>query len=174
MTLSGFALLALVGPVVDAGSSFAPYGDDKLERFVQERVLSWRAKGEYYDEAVNAFRTHYDDNGSWQGEYWGKTVLGAVATATLRRDRDLGEWIVRKAAAFVDEFQRPDGYICSYSDENAIGPNPDGSERFCWNLWSRKYTLWAILEASRLAETDPELARRVPARRRSCSARRAG
>ena len=150
------------GPLVDAGSSFAPYGDYKLERFVQERVLSERAKGEYYDEAVNAFRTHYDDNGSWQGEYWGKTVLGAVATATLRRDRGLGEWIVRKAVAFVDEFQRPDGYICSYSDENAIGPNPDGSERFCWNLWSRKYTLWAILEASRLAETDPELARRVP------------
>lgn len=162
MTLSGLVLLALVGPVVDAGSSFAPYGDDKLERFVQERVLSERAKGEYYDEAVNAFRTHYDDNGSWQGEYWGKTVLGAVATATLRRDRDLGEWIVRKAVAFVDEFQRPDGYICTYSDENAIGPNPDGSERFCWNLWSRKYTLWAILEASRLAETDPEFARRVP------------
>ena len=58
MTLSGLVLLALVGPVVDAGSSFAPYGDDKLERFVQERVLSERAKGEYYDEAVNAFRTH--------------------------------------------------------------------------------------------------------------------
>ena len=162
MTLRGFAFLALVGPVVDPGSSFAPYGQYKLERFVEERVLSERAKGEYYDEAANAFRTHYDDNGSWQGEYWGKTMLGAAATAALRRDRDLGEWIVRKAVAFVDEFQRPDGYICTYSDENAIGPNPDGSERFCWNLWSRKYTLWAILEASRLAESDPELARRVP------------
>ena len=162
MTLRGLAFLALVGPVVDPGSSFAPYGQDKLERFVEERVLSQRAKGEYYDEAANAFRTHYDDNGSWQGEYWGKTMLGAAATAALRRDRDLGEWIVRKAVAFVDEFQRPDGYICTYSDENAIGPNPDGSERFCWNLWSRKYTLWALLEASRLAESDPELAKRVP------------
>ena len=162
MTLRGLAFLALVGPVVDPGSSFAPYGQDKLERFVEERVLSERAKGEYYDEAANAFRTHYDDNGSWQGEYWGKTMLGAAATAKLRRDRDLGEWIVRKVVAFVDEFQRPDGYICSYSDENAIGPNPDGSERFCWNLWSRKYTLWALLEASRLAESDPELAKRVP------------
>ena len=162
MTLRGLAFLALVGPVVDPGSSFAPYGQYKLERFVEERVLSERAKGEYYDEAANAFRTHYDDNGSWQGEYWGKTMLGAAATAALRRDRDLGEWIVRKAVAFVDEFQRPDGYICTYSDENAIGPNPDGSERFCWNLWSRKYTLWALLEASRLAESDPELAKRVP------------
>ena len=85
-----------------------------------------------------------------------------AATAALRRDRDLGEWIVRKAVAFVDEFQRPDGYICTYSDENAIGPNPDGSERFCWNLWSRKYTLWALVETSRALERDPDAAALAP------------
>ena len=162
MTLRGLAFLALVGPVVDPGSSFAPYGQDKLERFVEERVLSSRAKGEYYDEAANAFRTHYDDNGSWQGEYWGKTMLGTVATATLGNDSSLLAWAATNAVAFVDEFQRPDGYICSYSDENAIGPNPDGSERFCWNLWSRKYTLWALVETSRALERDPDAAALAP------------
>ena len=30
-----------------------------------------------YAEAVNAFRSHDDDKGWWQGEYWGKHMLGA-------------------------------------------------------------------------------------------------
>ena len=150
------------GPLVDARTSFDPFGSGKLGRFLRERVFSERAKTAIYDEAVNAFRTHYDDNGSWQGEYWGKTMLGTVATATLGNDSSLLAWAATNAVAFVDEFQRPDGYICSYSDENAIGPNPDGSERFCWNLWSRKYTLWALVETSRALERDPDAAALAP------------
>ncbi len=134
----------------------------KAAAYIQERVLSDEAKGEIYEEAVNAFRTHYDDTfdhpersgwergkkGLWQGEYWGKSMLAAASVAELTGDGAFVAWLRAKALAFVAEYQRADGYLCSYRDENFIG---DGDKVFCWNLWGRKYTMWALIEIARLS-----------------------
>jgi len=133
------------------------FWDAKTQLYFTNRIQSVEAKTVIYDEAVNAFRTHYDDNGSWQGEYWGKTMLSAVAVERLTRDFELATWIVTNATAFVRQFQRADGYLCSYSDENAIGPNADGTERFCWNIWGRKYTMWALIEIVNMVRADMNL-----------------
>ena len=130
------------------------FWEEKAQSFFTNRILGAEARTTVYEEAVNAFRTHYDDNGSWQGEYWGKTMLSAVAVERLTRDYDLATWIVTNATAFVREFQRADGYISSYSDPAAVGPNADGSERFCWNVWSRKYTMWALIEIANMIRDD--------------------
>lgn len=118
----------------------------KADAEFESRFLSAEARGEVYEEAVGAFRTHDDDRGWWQGEYWGKHMLGAVAAQSLTGDEGLKKWIASSARAFVDEFQRPDGYIGTHSDPLDTGPNPDGSDKFNWNLWGRKYTMWALIE----------------------------
>ena len=146
----------------------------KMDAFLAERVFGPEAKGRIHEEAVNAFRTHYDDvrtpeqdaaegwtagKGLWQGEYWGKSMLAAAAVAEHADDADLKAWLKEKALAFVKEFQRPDGYLCSYRDPFFVGgvtADRPGSEVFCWNLWGRKYTMWALLEIARITET-PEL-----------------
>ena len=139
----------------------------KVDTFLAERIFSGEAKGRIYDETVNAFRTHYDDDfespqregwargrkGLWQGEYWGKTMLSAAVVAEWRGSPALKAWLKDAASSFVKEFQQPDGYLCTYRDRNFVG-GPDGSgvygkEIFCWNLWGRKYTMWALIELAR-------------------------
>lgn len=127
-------------------SSHGGFWSGKENLFYTNRVFGAEAKSTIYDEAVNAFRTHYDDNGSWQGEYWGKTMLSAIAVQRLTRDKELKTWIRDRALAFVKEFQAADGYLCTYSDPWNFGPNEDGSAKFNWNLWGRKYTMWALVE----------------------------
>ena len=147
---------------------------EKMDVFCAERVFGAEAKGRIYEETVDAFRTHYDDTrtpeqdaankwmigkGLWQGEYWGKTMLSAAVTAEHYGDAALKAWLKEKALAFVKEFQRPDGYLGSYRDPYFIGgpdPSHPGREIFCWNLWGRKYTMWALLEIARITDS-PEL-----------------
>ena len=64
----------------------------KAAALLEGRVFSRYAREDAMDEAVRAFETHYDDthkpgNGYWQGEFWGKTMLGhagACRSATRR------------------------------------------------------------------------------------------
>ena len=123
----------------------------KAESVFTRRLRDDRARGEVYDEAVNAFRTHYDDVhphvtdwtkglGLWQGEYWGKCMLSHVAYARMSGDAEEKDFIRKKAVEFVRTFQREDGYLCSYANEDFICD-------CCWNIWSRKYTMWALIEA---------------------------
>ena len=124
---------------------------DKADRLFENRLLSKKARGDIFDETVNAFRTCYDDRhpdrpdekprmGYWQGEYWGKTMLSHCAYACYSGDADEIAFIHAKARELVETFQRPNGYLSTYEDEdNVFG--------FNWNVWSRKYTTWALLEA---------------------------
>jgi len=140
----------------------------KMARLFEERIFGAEAKGKIYDETVKAFRTHWDDchpdvewmrkeMGLWQGEYWGKTMLSAAVVCDYARDAELKTWLKDRAGAFVREFQQPDGYLCTYKDRYFLGgPKPGGGEVFCWNLWGRKYTMWALIELARVTET-PDL-----------------
>ena len=146
MTTATLLFAALVPCHFTPWSSHGGFWSEKENLFYTNRVFGAEAKSTIYDEAVNAFRTHYDDNGSWQGEYWGKTMLSAVAVQRLTGDKELKTWIRDRALAFVKEFQRADGYLCTCSDSWNFGPNEDGSAKFNWNLWGRKYTMWALIE----------------------------
>lgn len=135
----------------------------KLGPYLAHRCDSVEAKGLFYDETVNAFRTHVDDvhgcfdawitpdHGLWQGEYWGKNMLAQMAVARFRGDLARQRELVRAARAFVREFQRADGYIGTYADAEFIVPRDPDKTFMCWNLWGRKYTLWALVECARQA-----------------------
>ena len=125
---------------------------------LRARAFSDWARGPMYEEAVNAFRTHWDDDPrggagwGWQNEYWGKTMLCFAGAIAYTRDPSLAAWAVEKAHAFVREFQRPNGYLSTYANEDLLIRNPDGPDprdNACFNVWGRKYTMWALVELHR-------------------------
>ena len=122
---------------------------EKADRLFAARLTSPRARGDVFEETVRAFRTKYDDrhpvpNGKgrtayWQGEYWGKGMLSHCAYARMTGDGDAIAFIRRKALELVREFQREDGYLATYDDADYVKDS--------WNIWGRKYTMWALVEA---------------------------
>lgn len=124
---------------------------EKADRLFESRLLSAKARGDVFEETVNAFRTRYDDthedppgarrrSGYWQGEYWGKAMLSHCAYARYSGDEGERAFIHEKAVQLVEGFQREDGYLGTYADADFIVGNN-------WNIWSRKYTMWALVEA---------------------------
>ena len=120
----------------------------KVDRFLARRVYSDYARNEMFAEAENAFDTHFDDDpshpgaGYWQGEYWGKEMLGLIEGAVYGHDEGLKAWALGRARELIRKHQRPNGTITTYRDEEYLLY----SQGWNWNLWSRKYTLWAFLE----------------------------
>lgn len=121
---------------------------EKVDRFLAKRVYSDYARNVMFPEAERAFETHFDDDpshpgaGYWQGEYWGKEMLGLIEGAVYGHDASLKEWALGRARELVRRHQRPNGTITSYRDEEYLVY----SQGWNWNLWSRKYTLWAFME----------------------------
>jgi len=122
---------------------------------LQARAYSAWARGEMYEECVNAFRTHWDDKPGrtgWQNEYWGKTMLCFAGAAAYTQDAGLKAWIVEKTRAFLAEFQQPNGYLSTYAQEDLLRKNPenpDAKQHWCFNIWGQKYTLWALIDIYR-------------------------
>ena len=123
----------------------------KARALFHERLLCAKARGDIFDEALNAFATRMDDlhpyapnatnhYGWWQGEYWGKTMLCQCAFARYSGREDVRAFVHEKALELVRRFQRPDGYLSSYDDQDHVFG-------FNWNVWCRKYTTWALVEA---------------------------
>ncbi|MBR4653452.1 MAG: glycoside hydrolase family 127 protein [Kiritimatiellae bacterium] len=122
----------------------------KANALFSERLLCDKARGDIFGETANAFVTRYDDlhpqqdktrrRGFWQGEYWGKTMLSHCAYARYSGDPSAKEFVRSNALELVRRFQREDGYLATYDDPDFIvGGN--------WNIWGRKYTLWALVES---------------------------
>ena len=119
---------------------------------LNHRVFSAYAQGPVYDEAENAFATHWDDSDGhtgWQNEYWGKTMLCYAGAIRYTHDRNLADWCLRKTHHFIDTYQKPNGYLSTYKNEDLLRKNPespDYEQHWCFNIWGQKYTLWALIE----------------------------
>ena len=131
------------------------YVSGKMDALIRERFMTDFARTTVYDEAENAFRTHCDDLrtkglGWWQGEYWGKTMLSAAEVYSHTHDEGLKNFILDKAHRFLSDHQRTDGYIGSYSDARFVRVfNKPEVQSWCWNIWGRKYTIWALYDIYR-------------------------
>ena len=113
----------------------------RADAVIRARAYSDWARGKMYDECEHAFASGYDDREhGWQNEYWGKTMLCIAGAISYTGDGELKEWALKKTHAFLSRFQRPNGYICTYSDENYMKS---------FSFWGRKYTLWALIELHR-------------------------
>ena len=126
-----------------------------LQSSLNARVFSAYAQGAVYDEAENAFATHWDDSDGrtgWQNEYWGKTMLCYAGAVKYTRDAKLGEWCVAKAHHLIDTYQRPNGYLSTYAKEDFLNSSPQSADRgsqWGFNIWGQKYTMWALVELYR-------------------------
>ena len=122
---------------------------------LRHRVYSDHARGAVYDEAENAFATHWDDadgHTGWQNEYWGKTMLCYAGAIRYTRDKSLADWCVAKADKFIDTYQHPDGYLSTYKNQDLLRRNPtdpDFEHHWCFNIWGQKYTMWALIDLYR-------------------------
>ena len=126
---------------------------DELDKVVDARVLSAHGADEILPEAVEAFRKQEDDRlfpgrGLWQGEFWGKWMLSAVAAQRYTDDAEL-ESVIQKSVDDLLATQRADGYIGTYHDSSFVEGN-------CWNVWCRKYTLWGLVDAYEML-ADPKI-----------------
>ncbi len=115
----------------------------RMDALLEGRVFSRHAREDVMDEAVHAFETHYDDtykpgSGYWQGEYWGKTMLGHVGAMRFGRQAEIRDYVLQQVDRIVGGYMQPDGYLGTYSNPRFVKGG--------WNLWGRKYTLWALLE----------------------------
>lgn len=125
---------------------FGGFVGDRAKELLEGRVFSAFARVDAMDECVRAFETHEDDatvagkrHSWWQGEYWGKTMLGHTGAWRYTGRDDVRDYVRRQVARLVSVHQRPDGYLGTYADERFVTRS--------WNLWGRKYTLWALVEA---------------------------
>ena len=125
---------------------------DFADTCLQARAYSDWSRGPMYGECVDSFRTHWDDTdgrAGWQNEYWGKTMLCFAGAVAYTRDPSLRDWVLARAHEFIDAFQKPNGYLSTYSREDFLRNNPDNPDaqtHWCFNIWGRKYTFWALIE----------------------------
>jgi len=161
--VSAIALaVAACGTAFAGADAFTPAapGDVRLlgragesaDACIRARAYSDWARGALVEECVNSFRTHWDDSNGhtgWQNEYWGKTMLCFAGAAAYTQDPSLKKWIMEKTDAFLKEFQKPNGYLSTYQNEDLLRrnpENPDAKQHWCFNIWGRKYTLWALVD----------------------------
>lgn len=140
---------------------------EKFRKVIFERMTSEKAQKEIFPETEAAFKNCIDDEnppvGLWQGEFWGKVIISACRGCRYTKDENLKEFI-RGSVYRVLEYQRQDGYLGSYKNERQIFKAPvkevqritgyDWPCDWTWNIWCRKYTLWAMLEAYELLHDE--------------------
>ena len=137
------AEVVFLRPPLPGGAELAGRAGDAMERCLETRVYSGWARGPMYQECVDAFKTGWDDrNHGWQNEYWGKTMLCFAGAAAYTHDPELQKWISEKVKDFITTYQKPNGYLSTYSDETYLKNG--------FSVWGRKYTLWALIDVYRV------------------------
>ena len=136
------------------------YMAKKMMALIRERCTGEFARTEIFGEARRPFKDRDDDivvdgesvGGYWRGEFWGKLMLSAARVADYLGDPEYVKWIDEECHRLI-AFQDPDGYLGSYRDKDMIGVRkPDVLQKVAgyqpvWNLWGRKYAMWALLMA---------------------------
>jgi DUF1680 family protein len=122
--------------------SFYPLASVKLEGYLGNRVdqcIARRIKELDFDQFVEPFR-HRNETRLWQGEFFGKLMLAAIASYEYNRDPEM---LIKINEAFkgLIATQSPDGYIGNYADSSRL---------MQWDVWCRKYTLLSLLSYNEL------------------------
>ena len=138
---------------VTAFDAFASLGQDvqknavkqvQLGGFIGSRVhtcVEKRVKSQDVEELIAPFR-QMTEGDRWQSEFFGKWLLGAIASYEYTQDTELYSKIKDAVLRFL-ETQQPDGYIGNYKPENHLTG---------WDIWGRKYTALSLLSYYRLTQ----------------------
>ena len=110
----------------------------RIGGFVGERIdvcMDGRVLTQDCEEIVDPFR-HKEDTKSWQTEFVGKWLLGAIDLYEYSGDPALLAKISHAAEELV-KTQMEDGYIGNYTPEARLTN---------WDIWGRKYTALSLLK----------------------------
>ena len=113
-----------------------------IDGFIGERIqtcIDKRVKGQDVNELIEPFR-YLTEGNLWQSEFFGKWMLGAIASYRYSADPELFQLIQNSMEKFL-QTQRPDGYIGNYKPEDRLTN---------WDIWGRKYSALALLDYYRL------------------------
>ena len=122
-----------------------------MDKISEARILNEENWNTIYPETEESFRLREDDknypnSGQWRGEFWGKYILSAIAAYHYYQDEGLKERIADATRGLLST-QDDNGYIGTYAHSDFLEGNN-------WNVWSRKYTLWGLVEAWELLHDD--------------------
>ena len=113
--------------------------------------IEHRVKTEDWDHLVEPFRKRIETH-TWQSEFWGKWVQGAIASYRYNRDAELYD-IIRQSAEAIMATQTPDGYIGTYRDDMHLNQ---------WDIWAENILCSALLRGTTYRATR-RLLRRLAA-----------
>lgn len=99
-----------------------------------EDCIRTRVQLQDVDHLTAPFRTK-NDTASWQTEFWGKWVQGAIASYRYNHSVALYAKI-KKSVDDIISTQQPDGYIGNYRLDAQLKS---------WDIWGRKYTTLGLL-----------------------------
>ncbi len=124
-----------------------------IDRIAEKRILDQYSWDSIYPETELAFKLKEDDKGypkfgAWRGEFWGKYLLSVVAAAHYYQSEELKARIAVAVEGLL-RHMRKDGYLGTYQKTDFLKGNN-------WNIWGRKYTLWALIESWELLR-DPQI-----------------
>lgn len=131
---------AMILPI--SSQELAEPGSVKLGGFVGDRIdscISTRVTGQDVRHITDPFK-HKNDTASWQTEFWGKWVQGAIASYRYNQNPELRKKIEQSVKDIIST-QQKDGYIGNYAPEAHLRQ---------WDVWGRKYTALGLLSWYRL------------------------
>jgi len=122
---------------------------DYIDIIATHRILDKTSWEMIYPETEDAFGLKEDDknypkSGQWRGEFWGKYMLSVIAAARYYHSEELKERIALAVNGLLSHMDE-DGYLGTYEHSDFVVGNN-------WNIWSRKYTLWGLLESWELLQ----------------------
>lgn len=105
---------------------------DFAARFLSEKTYLDRS---LWHKFVEQFREQPDSaNHGWRGEYWGKSMRGAVTVYRYLQDKTLYEVLTETVEDLLSA-QEPDGRISSFRRD---------AELCWWDMWCRKYVMLGL------------------------------
>lgn len=113
-----------------------------IDGYIGNRIntcIEHRVKSQNTDHLIEPFK-HRNEDHLWQSEFFGKWLLGAIASYQYTKDKELYNLITNSVEKLMNT-QTSDGYIGNYKREAQLTN---------WDIWGRKYTSLSLLSYYRL------------------------
>ena len=117
-----------------------------IDGYIGNRIntcIEHRVKSQNTDHLIEPFK-HRNEDHLWQSEFFGKWLLGAIASYLYTKDKELYNLITNSVEKLMNT-QTSDGYIGNYKREAQLTN---------WDIWGRKYTSLSLRYPPRFTQVS--------------------